>query len=105
MYLDKGYDDTKRFIHDSLIVTFGKILETGSWMDAKSRLQELAQSVDSATPKYKVLQEEGPDHEKIFTVGVLVAEKLKGQGVGPSKQIAQQQAAEKALAYYIKATT
>ena len=100
IYLDKGYDAAKAFITESLLTTFDEILETGSWMDPKSRLQEIAQSVDGATPHYKVISEEGPDHEKVFTIGVYVDTQLKGKGVGPSKQIAQQQAAEAALAEY-----
>jgi ribonuclease-3 len=102
IYLDKGYDVAKEFITKNLIVTFKDILETGSWLDAKSRLQELAQSTDGVTPQYKVLSEEGPDHEKIFMVGVFVDTVLKGSGKGPSKQIAQQKAAEAALATYVK---
>lgn len=102
IYLDKGYDVAKEFITKNLIVTFEEILETGSWLDPKSRLQELAQSSDGVTPQYKVLSEEGPDHEKIFTVGVFVDSVLKGSGKGPSKQIAQQKAAEAALALYVK---
>lgn len=100
IYIDKGYDVAKDFITKNLIVTFQEILDTGSWLDAKSRLQELAQSTDGVTPQYKVLSEEGPDHEKIFTVGVFVEATLKGSGKGPSKQIAQQKAAEAALALY-----
>jgi len=69
-------------------------------MDAKSHLQEVAQSRDGATPQYKVLSEEGPDHDKVFVVGVYVADKLMGEGSGPSKQIGQQQAAEQALKKY-----
>jgi ribonuclease-3 len=69
-------------------------------MDPKSRLQEVAQAEDGATPVYRVISEEGPDHEKEFTVGVYVGDVLKGKGVGPSKQIAQQQAADIALESY-----
>lgn len=69
-------------------------------MDGKSRLQEIAQSVDGATPHYKVVSEEGPDHDKIFTIVVMVNNVAKGQGTGPSKQIAQQRAAEAALTTY-----
>lgn len=100
LYLDQGYEVCKRFITESLLSTFDDILKSGSWMDPKSHLQELAQSVDGATPIYKVLTEEGPDHDKTFTVGVFVDGKLKGQGVGPSKQTGQQKAAEAALEYY-----
>lgn len=100
LYLDQGYDAAKTFITESLLTTFDEILKTGSWMDAKSHLQEVAQSHDSATPVYKVLSEDGPDHDKTFTVGVFINEQLKGQGQGPSKQIGQQQAAEQALKTY-----
>lgn len=102
IYLDKGYDASKEFIEQSLLTTFEEILKTGSWMDPKSRLQEVAQSEDGATPQYKVLSEEGPDHEKEFTVGVYVGDTLKGKGNGPSKQAAQQMAAEMALESYKK---
>jgi ribonuclease-3 len=90
LYLDQGYEACKRFIHESLLSTFDEILKTGSWMDPKSHLQELAQSVDGATPIYKVLEEVGPDHDKTFTVGVFVDGQLKGHGTGPSKQSGQQ---------------
>lgn len=97
LYLDQGYDSAKQFIEKNLLVTFEDILQTGSWMDPKSHLQEIIQSQEGHTPQYKVLGEEGPDHEKIFTVGVFVDGKLRGKGTGPSKQNAQVAAAESAL--------
>ncbi len=100
LYLDQGYDVTKQFITDTLLITFKEILETGSWMDPKSHLQELVQNHEGFTPIYKVIDEEGPDHDKIFTVGVYVGGKLRGTGVGPSKQSGQQKAAEAALLNY-----
>jgi ribonuclease-3 len=100
LYLDQGYEAAKAFITKTILSTFDQILETGSWQDAKSHLQELAQSQESATPVYKVMQEDGPDHDKTFTVGVFVNDQLRGQGIGPSKQAAQQQAAETALLFY-----
>jgi len=100
IYLDKGYGASKSFITKSILVTFKDILKSGSWLDAKSHLQEVAQSRDGHTPAYKVLSEVGPDHEKTFTVGVFVAGKLKGTGEGPSKQAGQQKAAEAALTQY-----
>jgi ribonuclease-3 len=100
IYLDKGYDAAKAFITKSILSTFKEILSSGSWMDPKSHLQEMAQSHDGFTPIYKVLHEEGPDHDKTFTVGVFVNGQLRGQGVGPSKQTGQQKAAEAALDYY-----
>jgi ribonuclease-3 len=62
----------------------------------------VAQSTEGQTPVYKVLEETGPDHDKIFTLGVFVAGKLKGKGTGPSKQFAQQEAAKAALELYAK---
>jgi ribonuclease-3 len=100
IYLDGGYDKAKQFITDNILNTLSGILTSGSWMDSKSRLQEIAQSVENATPHYRVLSEEGPDHEKIFTVGVYINDALRGQGDGPSKQAAQQVAAEAALTYF-----
>jgi len=100
IYLDKGFEAAKAFITKSILATFKDILESGSWMDPKSHLQEVAQSQDGHTPIYRVLAEEGPDHEKIFTIGVFVDGKLKGKGTGPSKQAGQQKAAEAALKTY-----
>lgn len=101
LYLDQGYDAASAFITKSLLTTFDEILKSGSWMDPKSHLQELVQSKDGHTPVYKVLSEEGPDHDKVFTVGVFVNGDLKGKGSGPSKQNGQVAAAEAALALYI----
>jgi len=100
IYLDQGYDAAQKFIENSLLITFEEILKTGSWMDAKSSLQEQAQSRDNSTPVYKVISEEGPDHDKVFTVGVYIDGTLRGQGTGPSKQAGQQAAAQVALDRY-----
>lgn len=97
LYLDKGYGAAKSFITKSILSTFKDILKNGSWLDPKSHLQEVAQSRTGHTPVYKVLSEEGPDHDKTFTVGVFVGGQLKGSGQGPSKQIGQQKAAQAAL--------
>ena len=100
LYLDQGYEKAKEFIQKSLLVTLPSILESGSWMDPKSHLQELSQSQEGLTPIYRVVAEDGPDHDKTFTIGVFIGGELRGQGTGPSKQAGQQQAAEQALARY-----
>lgn len=100
LYLDQGYQAAETFIHKTLLITFDEILKTGSWMDPKSHLQEIVQSQEGHTPVYKVLSEEGPDHEKVFTIGVYVNGELKGKGSGPSKQTGQVAAAEAALKTY-----
>lgn len=100
LYLDKGYEAAKDFITKTLLPTFDDILKEGSWVDPKSQLQEVVQSREGATPIYKVLSEEGPDHDKVFVVGVFVDSQLKGEGSGPSKQAAQVAAATAALQTY-----
>lgn len=100
LYLERGYEAAKVFITDNILSTFDNILQTGSWMDPKSRLQEIVQGQVGSTPSYRVMSEEGPDHEKLFTVGVYVEDKLIGQGTGPSKQAAQVSAAQAALEKY-----
>ena len=102
IYLERGYDDAAVFIHKYIISKLDSILKSGSWRDAKSNLQEVSQRTDSQTPQYRVIEEEGPDHDKIFTLGVYVDNKLMGKGSGPSKQVAQQQAAQAALDAYKK---
>jgi ribonuclease-3 len=100
IYLDKGYDEAKKFISTHILSKLGDIIHTGSWRDAKSQLQEYAQRIDGHTPVYKVIDEDGPDHDKFFTLGVYVGGVLKGKGRGSSKQIAQQEAAKKAIEKY-----
>ena len=100
IYLERGYDDAAAFVEKYILSKLDGILASGSWRDPKSHLQEVSQSVDGMTPQYRVLEETGPDHDKIFTLGVFVGPTLMGQGVGPSKQSAQQKAAEAALAVY-----
>lgn len=100
IYIEKGYKAADEFILKHIASKLDAILESGSWRDAKSQLQEVAQRVDGQTPVYKVIQEEGPDHDKIFTLGVYVGSSLKGQGTGSSKQSAQQRAAEAAVEKY-----
>jgi ribonuclease III len=100
VYLERGYEAAAAIIHKYIISKLDGILNTGSWRDAKSHLQEVSQRIDNQTPQYRVIEEIGPDHDKIFTLGVYVGDKLMGQGSGPSKQVAQQQAAQAALEAY-----
>lgn len=100
VYLERGYKDAEAFINKHITSKLESILEHGTWRDPKSHLQEVSQRIDGATPQYKVLEEVGPDHDKVFTLGVYVAGKLKGKGSGHSKQVAQQKAAQAALKKY-----
>ena len=100
IYIEHGFEAARVFIETYIIVKLDDILREGSWRDPKSHLQEVSQREDGHTPVYKVLHEEGPDHDKVFTLGAFVGEHLMGEGSGPSKQVAQQEAAKAALAKY-----
>ncbi len=100
IYLEKGYDTAAEFIATHIISKLDMILKEGSWRDPKSHLQEVSQRVDNATPQYKVLEEVGPDHDKLFTLGLFVNGEMLAKGTGSSKQAAQQQAARAALKVY-----
>lgn len=100
IYLERGYDDAAAFIEKHILSKLDGIIASGSWRDPKSHLQEVSQRIDGQTPVYRVLSEVGPDHDKVFTLGVFVGDKQMGQGTGSSKQTAQQQAARAALEAY-----
>lgn len=102
IYLDQGYKAAEKFIYDNSLVKMDEILETESWRDAKSYLQELVQHLENTTPQYQVMKEEGPDHDKTFTLGVYVNGHLKATGIGHSKQEAQVKAAGEAIRKYKK---
>ena len=102
IYLDQGYETAREFIDKHILVKIDGILEEESWRDPKSYLQELAQKKDGFTPVYRTLKEEGPDHDKMFTVGAYVDGKLIGKGVGHSKQEAQTEAAREGVKVYRK---
>ena len=100
VYLDQGYPTAKKLIEKHNLSKIDSILAEGSWRDAKSRFQELAQHFDGATPTYRTIREDGPDHDKVFTIGVYVGEISRGIGTGHSKQEAEQNAARQGIAYY-----
>lgn len=97
IYLDKDYDAAAVFIHNVIIEKLPHILKNKLYMDAKSRLQETSQEKTGVTPSYKVLSESGPDHDKIFVIGVYLGDEEIAQGEGSSKQSAQMDAAQNGL--------
>ncbi len=97
LFLDQGYPVADSFIAQHVLSLTDEIIEKGSFIDAKSLFQEKAQEFESITPAYKTIKQEGPDHNKIFTVGVFIGQELIASGNGKSKQEAEQQAAQKAL--------
>ena len=97
IFLDQGYDTAKYFISKYIFNLIEKIIEDKTWLDAKSKFQEQAQENESITPLYKTIKEEGPDHDKQFTVGVYLGKEKVAEGAGKSKQEAEQVAADNAL--------
>lgn len=97
IYMDQGYDVANKFIGDRLFPKTEEIVAKRLWQDAKSRFQELAQEQMSVTPTYETVSQDGPDHDRVFTVGVFLRKEKVSEGKGCSKQEAEQAAAEKAI--------
>jgi ribonuclease III len=97
IYLDHGYEAARVFIADQLFARTEEIITKRLWQDAKSRFQELAQEHVGVTPTYETLGQEGPDHDRVFTVGVFLNREKVGEGAGRAKQEAEQAAALKAI--------
>jgi ribonuclease III len=97
IYLDQGYLRAELFLQEHLYGKIDAILRNRAWQDAKSKFQEVAQEKKGVTPSYTTLKQSGPDHDKVFTVGVFLGVDEIARGDGPSKQEAEQIAAQKAL--------
>ena len=97
LYLDQGYDAAHSYIEKNLLPELKNIIAKGLWRDAKSFVQEKSQELENVTPSYKVMHETGPDHDKVFTVGIFFKDKKIAEGKGSSKQEAETEAARKAL--------
>lgn len=98
IYLDQGLTVVEAWIHQLISPYLQQIIAQSAHRDAKSEFQIWAQSKYNATPRYQVIEDEGPDHDKVFTVAVLVEDQTWGIGQGGSKQKAAQAAASAALA-------
>lgn len=96
IYLDGGIEAARHFLFHNFAKEIEAILKTPlrNW---KALLQDHCQKKFQQTPYYKVLEESGPDHSKIFQIAVLIQQQELGRGQGPSKKEAQQAAASDAL--------
>ncbi len=97
IYMDQGYDLAQEFIASRLFDKTDEIVKKRLWQDAKSRFQEMSQEQVSVTPTYETMAQSGPDHDRVFTVGVYLRSELIAEGKGRSKQEAEQVAAENAI--------
>ena len=94
IYLDSGFTSAKEFIHTFIL---SDLENKKLFFDSKTILQEIVQAQNTGTVSYKLLGEEGPDHNKVFYVEVYVGETCFGTGKGRTKKAAEQEAAYQAI--------
>lgn len=97
LYLDQGFEASREFCFRHILVRLEELLREGKHRDFKSVFQEKTQELLSVTPHYTVISESGPDHAKHFTCAVCIGDEEVARGSGPSKQEAEQAAAEAGL--------
>lgn len=104
LFLDQGLKAVEKFVKSNLKELLRKLVQTGKFKDYKSLLQETIQAEIKNSPVYRTIKEEGPDHAKIFTIGVYSQNKLIASGKGKSKQSGEEEAAKAALKKLIKSS-
>lgn len=97
VFLDLGIEAAAKFVYLTVLPIFQAVIEKGAPRDPKSELQEIVQSKLQSSPKYRIITTTGPDHAKLFTVGVFLENNQIGEGTGSSKQQAEEEAAKEAL--------
>ncbi|MEK7195551.1 MAG: ribonuclease III [Patescibacteria group bacterium] len=100
MYLDGGLLEVRKLVDRFLMKNLDEIIKTRSYKDAKSELQELIQEKLKITPSYKVIEESGPPHKRVFRIGVYFGDELVAEGSGDSKQEGELDGAKAALKKY-----
>ncbi len=97
IYLDQGIASVQPFLLQRLEPIARNIVKNRLFKDNKSLFQELAQAHEGITPSYRLAHQQGPSHDREFTVEVLVGDEVVGTGHGRNKQTAEQEAAHAAL--------
>ena len=97
IYMDQGYDESKKFITKFILNKLDEVIEKKLHIDSKTSFQEIVQEKEEVTPSYKVLKEEGPDHDKVFEAGAYINDELIATGKSSSKQAAEEKTARNAL--------
>ncbi len=98
VYIERGLEFSRNFVLEKLGFIIEEVGQREDLRDAKTTLQEMVQQKFKELPRYTIEGEEGPDHEKWFLINVFFNGKLQGKGEGPTKKIAQQNAAAHAIA-------
>ncbi|MBU1119657.1 ribonuclease III [Patescibacteria group bacterium] len=97
IYQDQGFDVCKEYIERTLLMKADRIVENNLFIDPKTQAQEIIQAKFKVTPIYEVLKQDGPDHEKTFTVALKINNKQIASGTGSSKQKAEEAAAKETV--------
>lgn len=98
IFLDKNFEVAYTFVVSFLFKDkLDYLLKNNLYLSSKSKLQEIIQRKYKKTPIYKVLEEKGPEHKRIFKIGVVFNDKMLGVGSAPSKKEAEEEAAKQAL--------
>lgn len=97
MYLDRGIRECEKFVKRTALKKLPRVMKDELFIDPKTKIQELVQAKYKLTPTYKVVKEQGPDHDKSFTVELKVGNKTMAKGTGLSKQKAEELAAQKGI--------
>lgn len=97
IYLDNGLQACITFVSEAIFPKADNIVSKGLFVDPKTKVQELLQSKCKVTPTYILIKEDGPDHNKYFTVALQVGDKQISEGTGSSKQKAEESAAQNAI--------
>ena len=101
LFLDGGHDAAKRFVLAAIGDEVESLLAEGAVPeDPKSRLQELVQRQGMSSPRYRLVDVQGPDHEKLFNVEVMVDGEVVGKGHGRRKSDAEKLAAEDGFQHF-----
>jgi ribonuclease-3 len=93
IYLDGGLIKARRFIYKSLLLQYKRFIHNQNYLNYKSILLEYTQGQGLGVPVYRLVQENGPDHDKLFVMNVSVNGSEQAQGQGKSKKIAEQESA------------
>jgi ribonuclease-3 len=97
IYLSNGMEAARKFIHHALGEFIEKVNVQSNKQDYKTTLQEMAQSMLRTIPRYQIVCQEGPDHQRTFETEVTVLEQVMGRGKGKSKKESEQVAAKSAI--------
>lgn len=101
IYLDGGFEEARRFVERQVLAALKRGTVPADDENYKSMLLEYTQSKGLGVPRYTIVREEGPDHDRTFTVDVMVGNERKGTGSGKNKKDAEQAAASEALEHLL----